>query len=111
MPDEFTGFGPAFDTDHLRQRRGNGLERLQSLAWQRQVVQRAASRIKIPLPRLIQELESALDVIKITRLQSEDRALAEVNDALLFVHAHNRQAGPHPLRHRYGFPLSSRALR
>ena len=73
------------------------------LARARQVVERSASRVEIPLPRLIQELERALDIVKITRFQSEDRALAEADDAFLFVHADNRQARLHPLRHRHDF--------
>ena len=66
---------------------GDGLDvgKLFPGTWQ--VVERPGSRVEIPFSRLVQELEGAFDVVEVARRKLEDRALAEADDALLFVHA------------------------
>src|ERR1039458_1045337 len=83
--DELSGFGPAFEADYLREQRRNGLYSVKPLARARHVVERPGCCIQIPLARLVQEFKSAFRIVKITRREFEDGALAEAHDVFLFV--------------------------
>ena len=101
--DELPGFGPAFEADHLREHGSNGLDFGKPLARARQVVERPGGGVEIPLPRLVQEFKSAFRIVKVTRRELEDGALAEADDVFLFVHADDRQARLDPAGHRHHF--------
>src|SRR5664279_2075601 len=102
---ELPGFWPAFETDHLRENWGNGLDFGYLLTSAGHVVESSGGGVEIPFPRLIQKLKGAFRVIEVTRLQPEDRALAEGDDAPLFIHSGDRQPRLDPLSHRQHFSV------
>ena len=108
---DLPGFGTAFEADHLGERGGDGLDAGKLLAGERQVVERSRDGVEIPFSRLVQEFKRPFRIIEVACLQPEDSTLAETDNALLFVHANDRQPRLHPLGHCKHFGVGNRIRR